>query len=166
METFPSLLVEQPRRASQRSFHPLTRAYEIWPAGYNYAKENFYLGYTVEPSCMNTPYVPRGERLPQAYIFGSYLGYFMLRDYILWDENSGMEGSMTDDFYLDFSQKENVTFLAGQFSLFEAPGNYTDPPRGIVQHKRLPRPEFQKMIAHSRGDDWTGKPAVKSNTIR
>ncbi|KIO19856.1 glycosyltransferase family 18 protein, partial [Tulasnella calospora MUT 4182] len=119
-----------------------------------------YLGYSVEPSCMDTPYVPLGERPLQAYVFGKYLGYFMLKDYILWDEKGGMEGSMYDDFYLDFSQKENVTFLAGQFNLHGQPGNYTEPPRGIIQHERLPRTEFQKIIANSRVMFGLGNPLL------
>ncbi|KIO19858.1 hypothetical protein M407DRAFT_11189 [Tulasnella calospora MUT 4182] len=124
--------------------------YELWPPGRNAGKENFYLGYTVEPSCMDTPYVPHEERPRQAYIFGKYLGYFLLKEYTLWDEMGGMKGSLDDDFYLDFSQKENVTFLAGHLSLSQVPAGFTDPPRGIIQHERLSRPEFQKMIANSR----------------
>lgn len=91
--------------------------YELWPPGRNAGKENFYLGYTVEPSCMDTPYVPHEERPRQAYIFGKYLGYFLLKEYTLWDERGGMKGSLDDDFYLDFSQKENVTFLAGSSNM-------------------------------------------------
>ncbi|KAG8909506.1 hypothetical protein FRC01_006897 [Tulasnella sp. 417] len=124
--------------------------YEFWPAGSNSAKENFYLGYTVEPSCMETPYVPHAERPLQAYIFGKDLRYFMHKDYILWGEERGMEGSMQDDFYLDFSQKENVTFLAGRFNFEGALGNYTETPRGITHHEKLPRTEFQKVVAESR----------------
>ncbi|KAG8943763.1 hypothetical protein FRC04_002518 [Tulasnella sp. 424] len=134
--------------------------YEIWPPGWNGGKDNFYLGYTVEPSCMKTPYVPHAERPRQAYIFGKYLGYFMLPEYTLFDEKGGIDASINDDFYVDFAQKENVTFLAGHFSLFKVPEGYKDPPRGIVQHERLSRPEFQKMVSNSRVMIGLGNPLL------
>ncbi|KAG8913051.1 hypothetical protein FRC00_003158 [Tulasnella sp. 408] len=134
--------------------------YELWPPGRDAGKENFYLGYTVEPSCMDTPYAPHGQRPRQAYIFGKYLGYFLLKDYILWDEKGGMKRSVDDDFYLDFSQKENVTFLAGHFTLSQVPEGFTDPPRGIIQHERLSRSEFQKIIANSRVMIGLGNPLL------
>ncbi|KAG8943762.1 hypothetical protein FRC04_002517 [Tulasnella sp. 424] len=134
--------------------------YEIWPSGWNGGKDNFYLGYTVEPSCMNTPYIPHAQRPRQAYIFGKYLGYFGLKDYTLYDEKGGLEASINDDFYVDFAQKENITFLAGHFSLFQVPDGYKDPPRGIVQHERLPRPEFQKTVSNSRVMIGLGNPLL------
>ena len=68
---------------------------------------------------------------------------------------------MNDDFYLKFSKEGNVEFLAGRFSLEGAPSkNYTKPPPGIVQHGRLLRPEFQKVVANSRVMFGLGNPKL------
>lgn len=134
--------------------------YGIWPSPWNGGRDNFYLGYTVEPSCMDTPYIPPAQRPRQAYVFGKSLHYFGSPAYILFEEIGGIEASINDDFYVEFSQKENVTFLAGHFSLSDAPEGYTSPPRGIIQHERLPRPEFQKVVSNSRVMIGLGNPLL------
>lgn len=113
----------------------------------------------MEPSCLNTPFIPFAHRPRQAYILGKYLGYFKDGRYPLTDPVGGAAAQYADRFYLKFSEEEDVTFLAGQFDLFQA-GNYTQPPPGITQHPRLPRTEFQTMISKSRVLVGIGNPIL------
>ncbi|KAG9017554.1 hypothetical protein FRB90_000759 [Tulasnella sp. 427] len=120
----------------------------MWPWQFH-GWNNYYLGYSVEPTCLSTPFVPWTERPRQAFMMGKYLGYFLAPQYVLTDPVGGGPAQMADDFYQKFSEEENTTFIAGQFDLYMSRG-YTKPPPGIVQQPRLQREAFQKLIAQSR----------------
>ncbi|KAG9002662.1 hypothetical protein FRB90_011338 [Tulasnella sp. 427] len=136
--------------------------YDIWPTQQNAGKDNFYLGYSVESSCTKTPFIPPTQRPRQTYILGKSLRYFTLPEYTLWTGDALT--SIDDPFYLDFSQDQNVTFLAGQLSHHDNDdvlrGKLRDPPRGIVQHEKLSRSNFQKALANSRVMLGLGNPRL------
>ncbi|KAG8966487.1 hypothetical protein FRC05_002627 [Tulasnella sp. 425] len=141
------------------SFTLSPEPYNIWPPMQPWGRENYYVGYTVEPTCLNTPFVPLTQRPRQAYILAKYLRFFMDERYPLSDPMGGVPAQFNDDFYLKFSEEEDVTFVAGEFDLFWAQ-NYTQPPPGITQHPGLQRTEFQKTISQSRVVVGIGNPIL------
>ncbi|KAG9017553.1 hypothetical protein FRB90_000758 [Tulasnella sp. 427] len=140
---------------------PLHAAFTLSPEPYGQygGSKTYYLGYSVEPTCLNIPFVTWSERPRQAYIMGKELRYFLDPKYPLTDSVGGIPAQMRDDFYRVFSEEEDSTFLAGQFDLSGAEG-YAEPPPGIVQHARMERTEFQKLISKSRVMMGTGNPVL------
>lgn len=133
--------------------HPLGAPFTLSPENYGYWKadrsgaENQYLGYSLEPSCLKTPYVPFGQRPRQAYVFAKFLQYFLRDDYIL----RSPSGHIISNFFERLAKVGGITFL-GHFK--RSPANIeppdSQPPPGIIQHPKLDRPAFQKLVSNSR----------------
>lgn len=144
--------------------HPLGAPFTLSPENYSYwwtpapGRDNFYLGYSLEKTCLQTPYVPFDSRPRQAYIFGKFMSYFVHKDYILPSNTDNKYDQITKaDFYTETSRKANVTFL-GQFQ--RDLGMKKGPPPGITEVPRMERPAFQNMVARSRVVLGLGSPLL------
>ncbi|KAL0952654.1 hypothetical protein HGRIS_006897 [Hohenbuehelia grisea] len=76
------------------SAHPLGSIWTVSPEDFRLIAphnsiDNFYLGYSIERTCMGIPVTPNHQRPMQAYIFAKTLSYFYRKDYswpnVSWD---------------------------------------------------------------------------------
>lgn len=130
--------------------------YTAWPSRHPEVA-NTYIGYSLEKTCLRTPYVPFDERPKQVYVFAKFLKLFLYPQYILADPSGNRTKQVSDDFYARMSEKEGITFL-GQFKRAEVPDEI-EAPLGINIIPRMLRPEFQKVVASSRVLMGIGHPA-------
>lgn len=140
------------------SFTLAPEDYFVWPKD-KPEVANTYIGYSLEKTCLKTPYIPWDQRPRQIYVLAKWLKIFLYPKYVLTDPNKNYWNHLTDTFYLDLSKSLNVSFH-GQFTTFEAPPNVTQPPPGISQLARMSRPDFQKTIASSRVMMGIGSPLL------
>ncbi|KAG9018745.1 hypothetical protein FRB90_010052 [Tulasnella sp. 427] len=121
--------------------------YPIWPGGSG-GRANHFIGYSIEKTCLKTPFIPHHERPRQAYVFAKYLRYFLRPEYFL-PSNTGDTLSQTrTNFFSGLSTSANLTFV-GQFKREETPPTVF-PPAGIQEIPRMERVAFQKVVASSR----------------
>lgn len=132
--------------------------YSFFPLMAGNGQNNTYIGYSLEKTCLQTPYHPFADRPRQIYVLAKKLHYFLQHDYILPAPSGNVSEQLTDSFYAEFSEEANVTFV-GQFKQGEAPEGSGAPP-GIAQVPRMKRPEFQSMIARSRVLMGIGAPGL------
>lgn len=133
--------------------HPLGGSFTLSPEDYSTwntysaGRDNFYLGYSLEGSCLKTPHVPWDERPRQAYILAKILSLFTTQDYILPAGSGESADQANTNFYKNLSETGNLTFLAK----FTVDREDLDVPPGIVELAEwLDRAAFQDVIAHSR----------------
>ncbi|KAG8921690.1 hypothetical protein FRC01_000116 [Tulasnella sp. 417] len=132
--------------------------YNRWPNGKNGGKDNFYVGYSLERTCLKTPFTPHAQRPRQAYVLAKSLRYFVMPSYILPDDQGVTENQLNDDFYANLSRTDNITWL-GQFKLDEMPKELPPhPPPGITQVERMDRSAFQRLVSQSRVLFGIGRP--------
>lgn len=144
---------------------PLGRPFTVSPEPYHlwntYSEEegqNYYIGYSVERTCMKTPYIPASERPRQAYILAKSLSYFQRPDYLLSDPSGNNATHLTDDFYAQLGEEIGMTWV-GSFKLDAKPAGALPPP-GVVQLDKLDRPAFQRKLAESGLVLGIGRPAL------
>lgn len=119
--------------------------YTAWGPGAN-GRDNTYLGYSLEGSCLKAPYVPFNDRPRQAYVLTKRLSYFLKSDYILRATSGVVEDQPKSTFFSDLSQKANLTFYAQ----YRHDVENIKPVPGITELPKLARPDFQSFLARSR----------------
>jgi len=141
--------------------HPFGGPFTLSPENYSYwttpawGRDNYYLGYSLEKTCLQTQYIPYPERPRTAYIISKFLQYFLANDYILPAESGLVEDQVKSDFYNRVSRDVNVTFLANFKHDVKV-----DPPAGITELPWLDRPTFQDLVAHTRAVMGVGWPLL------
>ncbi|KAG9025818.1 hypothetical protein FS837_004813 [Tulasnella sp. UAMH 9824] len=134
--------------------------YNRWPKGNSGGKDNFYTGYSLERTCLKTPFTPHAERPRQAYVFAKFLKFFVMPGYILEDPQGVAGYQLNDDFYANLGKTDNITWL-GQFKLEGMPKEPAPhPPPGITQVERMERPAFQRLVGQSRVLLGIGRPGL------
>lgn len=134
--------------------HPLGGPFTLSPEDYTYwpgtagGVDNYFLGYSIEKTCLRTPFAPFDSRPRQAFVYAKFLHYFTGSEYILRDDPS------PTDFFSTLAEAANMTFLAR----FEHDIDTISPPPGITELERLDRPAFQSVIARSRVVMGVGSP--------
>ncbi|KAG8923032.1 hypothetical protein FRC01_013317 [Tulasnella sp. 417] len=132
--------------------------YNTWPNGRNGGKNNFFVGYSLEKTCLKTPFIPHNDRPHQAYVLAKSLNYFVSPTYILPDPQGVKENQLNDDFYANLARTDNITWL-GQYKLEGMPKELPPhPPPGISQVERMDRSAFQRLIAQSKVLVGIGRP--------
>lgn len=136
--------------------------YSTWPHLAS-GRDNFFLGYSVERTCLKVPYVPHFSRPRQVYVYAKSLAYLTNIKYILRNSTDGSdddekERSAKSDFYYNLSKDANMTFVAKMNH--DVPG-LDGPPHGIVELPSIRnRTVFLDTVAHSRVVMGVGKPAL------
>jgi hypothetical protein len=128
--------------------NPLGNAWTLSPENYSLispssSKDNIYLGYSIERTCMKIPVTPMAERPRQAYILAKQLSYFYNKDYS-WP-NVSYDRAPFD-----------VKIVAGIAENNTAPGE--ELPNGITDYGRLTKTEFYAHLGESRVLVGIGKP--------
>lgn len=141
-----------------RPFTVVPEPYHLWNSFSEREGKNVYIGYSVERTCMKTPYVQYSERPRQAYILAKVLSYFQLPDYLLSDPSGNNATHLTDDFYAKLAEEIDMKWIASIRNDVKPEGSL--PPPGITQLERLDRPAFQRKIAQSRLVLGIGRPAL------
>ncbi|KAG8857348.1 hypothetical protein FRB96_005835 [Tulasnella sp. 330] len=146
--------------------HPLGGAFTLSPEDYStwkttaHGRNNYYLGYSLERTCMKAPYIPHASRPRQAYVFAKHLKFFIERDYFLFDTHSfksGEEQVMESDFYTRLQADANVTFVSRM--RHDVPG--LDIPKGIEEVPHMPnRTAFVQVLGGSRVLLGVGNPPM------
>ncbi|KAG8962948.1 hypothetical protein FRC00_008355 [Tulasnella sp. 408] len=141
-----------------RPFTVSPEPYHLWNTYSEDEGQNYYIGYSVERTCMKTPYIQHAERPRQAYILAKSLSYFQRPDYLLSDPSGNNATHLTDDFYAKIAEEIDMTWV-GSFKLDAKPAGSLPPP-GIVQLEKLDRPAFHRKLAESRLVLGIGRPAL------
>ncbi|KAF8334197.1 uncharacterized protein EI90DRAFT_3051445 [Cantharellus anzutake] len=136
--------------------HPLGSGWTLSPEPYpleqaSYAP-NYYLGYSVEPNCLNHPFVPPQERGNRMYVMGKYLEYF----------SGGSDSAWAVEFYNDAAEINGISFVVGASPnpaiKVKNPGAGSVLPKSIVNYGLMPQKEFMDVLAHSRMLVGVGSP--------
>lgn len=141
-----------------RPFTLAPEPYHLWNSYYESEGHNVYVGYSVERTCMKTPYIEYSERPRQAYILAKFLSYFQRVDYLLSDPSGNNATHLTDDFYAKLAEEIDMKWIASIKNDVKSEGS--QPPPGIAQLERLDRPAFQHKVAQSRLVLGIGRPAL------
>ncbi|KAJ8690374.1 hypothetical protein PTI98_011802 [Pleurotus ostreatus] len=107
------------------------------------SKENFYLGYSIERTCVKKPFIPGDERPMQAYILAKQLSYFTDKNY-MW---KGV--SLVPPFPLDL--------VAGMRNDTKGPSTIPD---GINNLGQLNQQNFYEQLSKSRVLIGIGSPRL------
>lgn len=122
--------------------------FSTWP---NNGRQNFYLGYSLEKTCLKTPYVRPEERPRQVFVLAKQSKYFAPTGrYILRDHPQAAA-----TFFSGLSESLNTSFV-GAFHMDEG----FPIPDGITRLARMSRPAFQATIARSRVLLGVGSPTL------
>ncbi|KAJ7682269.1 hypothetical protein DFH06DRAFT_1264957 [Mycena polygramma] len=134
--------------------NPLGHSWTLNPEDYqlefSWNVPNTYLGYSVEPGCRSTPFIPHDRRPqpPQAWVLSKHLRYF---------EPGGH--AWQADFYDDAANATGAQFVIG------ADGDSTPPefPESLKNVGVMPQAKFYQTLANSAVLIGVGGP-VKSPT--
>ncbi|KAG8977677.1 hypothetical protein FRC05_000933 [Tulasnella sp. 425] len=129
-----------------------------WPKGNDAGKDNFYVGYSLERTCLKTPFTPFAERPSQVYVFSKLLKFFLEKLYLFPDPQGVVKNQIDDPFFADLARTDNITWF-GQFKYDEMPkdSNPHQPP-GITPVERMERPAFQRFVGQSKALLGIGRP--------
>lgn len=125
--------------------HPLGALWTVSPEDYstwnNNGRNNTYLGYSLEKSCLKTSYVPLEQRPRRVFVLAKFTKYFASHYRYIFRDNLGMKNT----FFKDISERLGLSFVG---ALKKNDG--FDVPPGISQLPRMAQPAFQATIASSR----------------
>ncbi|KAJ8503574.1 hypothetical protein ONZ45_g10738 [Pleurotus djamor] len=130
----------------QNSDHPLGNTWTLSPENYPVitpwdSKDNFYLGYSVERTCMGVPYMPPHERPSQVYVLAKYSTYFYGDEY-MW-KNISLRHSLP------------INLVAG---IYDHTNSGLADPDGIQNLGRLNKDQFNDVLRQSRALLGVGHP--------
>ncbi|KAF4588774.1 hypothetical protein EYR40_010329 [Pleurotus pulmonarius] len=128
--------------------HPLGNRWTLSPENYpvlapGNSKDNFYLGYSIERTCVKKPFIPGDDRPMQAYILAKQLSYFTNKNY-MW---KGV--SLVPPFPLDL--------VAGMRNDTKGPSSIPD---GINNLGQLNQQDFYEQLSKSRVLIGIGNPRL------
>ncbi|KAF8334198.1 uncharacterized protein EI90DRAFT_3121533 [Cantharellus anzutake] len=141
------------------AIHPLGARWTVSPEPYTIsqpnADPNFYLGYSVESSCSQQPFIPPSNRSNQVYILGKWFQFF----------SGTTSKGWPPEFYDAAAEAAGISFVVGAI---KSPWNTTTAiegpdvklPKNITNHGLLPQKEFLEVLAHSRMLIGVGDPAT------
>lgn len=125
-----------------------------WP-GISDGTNNTYLGYNLEKTCLQTPYVPFKQRPRQGYVLAKSATLFRRKDYIL---RAGIpEDQLESVFYETLAIEADLAFV-GHFDRAAAPD--LQPPSGIINLAEMPSFDRPGTIAQSRVLVGLGSPRM------
>lgn len=146
--------------------HPIGGPFTLSPEDYStwkttaHGRNNHYLGYSLERTCLKAPYTPHASRPRQAYVFAKHLKFFIEPEYFLWDALSpknGEEQVAQSDFYTTLQADANMTFVGRM--RHDVPG--LDIPAGITELPHMPnRTAFVQALGSSRVLLGVGNPPM------
>jgi hypothetical protein len=113
-------------------YSPLTRDINFMRLQYLDGTVNNYLGYSVEPSCMQQPFRAPQERNKQAYILAKWQEYLD-------------KGAWPSYFYQAASNATGIQFVMGA----NDQGVHPDLPPGITNHGPMAQPAFLDTLSKS-----------------
>ncbi|KAJ6560403.1 hypothetical protein B0H19DRAFT_853525, partial [Mycena capillaripes] len=119
--------------------HPLGHNWTLSPEDYKLEHSwnipNTYLGYSVEPGCRSTPFVPHNRRpaTPQVYVLAKLLRYF-----------EPGEHAWNPDFYDDAADMTGANFIVGAQGT--VPQHF---PKSLKNVGVLPQDKFYQTLAES-----------------
>ncbi|KAF7352263.1 Glycosyltransferase family 18 protein [Mycena venus] len=133
-----------------QSANPLGHKWTLSPEDYRLEHSwnipNTYLGYSVEPGCLSTPFIPHEQRKfpPQIYILAKTLEYFNPKDH-----------AWKADFYDDAANATGAQFVVG--AVGSPPGDFS---KSIKNVGLMPQKWFYQNLAQSSvlvgmGLPWT-----------
>ncbi|KAE9391035.1 hypothetical protein BT96DRAFT_832632 [Gymnopus androsaceus JB14] len=128
------------------SAHPLGNSWTLSPENYSRissgdSKDNVYLGYSIERTCLNTPITPISERPQRAYVLSKKVSYFS-KDNYAWSKVS-----LIPPFHL--------TLVAGMINDTEHESSVT---ASIVNLGLMNQVEFYRELGQSRALIGIGSP--------
>lgn len=128
--------------------HPLGNRWTLSPENYpilapGNSKDNFYLGYSIERTCVKKPFIPGDDRPMQAYVLAKQLSYFTDKNY-MW---KGV--SLVPPFALDL--------VAGMRNDTKGPSTIPD---GINNLGQLDQQDFYEQLSMSRVLIGIGNPRL------
>jgi len=124
--------------------NPLGSNWTFSPEDYRGPIPNTYLGYSVEPSCLQQPFVPHVDRQDRAYIMAKQLDFVLDPRQRAWPPH----------FYQAASHMTGIQFVLGA-------GNsdaYPDPPPGVTNYGQMAQPVFLNNLSRSRVLVGVGSP--------
>lgn len=136
--------------------HPLGAKWVLSPEDYagQGISSNTFLGYSVEPGCLEQPFIPHSERPHQAYAMAKRRSYFSDQPYRAWPL----------DFYDAAANATGIRIVVGteDDSEWAAERGWKVPglPSSIDDKGVMTQDKFMNEVAHSRVLIGVGSPAM------